>query len=67
MTQTLNVTAGIKGLIAALSLQDVPKDNFEGVALYAYWTTDEKEWRDFSENWVKLHHEDAKTRTGTKN
>ena len=55
-----NVSAALKGLIAALSLQDVPKNNFEGVALYGYWTTDEKEWRDFSEYWLKLNHGDTK-------
>lgn len=52
--ETENVAAALKGLIAALSLQDVPKDNFEGVALYAYWTTDEKEWRDFTDMWLDV-------------
>jgi hypothetical protein len=28
------------------------QQQFEGIVLYAYWTTDSKEWKEFSDLWV---------------
>jgi hypothetical protein len=47
-----NIEASCRGLSAALRRKDVPKQNFEGVALYAYWTTSESEWRQYLQYWA---------------
>ena len=46
------IAAAAEGLFAALGRSDLPHQNFEGLALYAYWTTDEEEWSQFRSHWL---------------
>lgn len=46
-----NIPAAVNGLLSALSAGNTK--NFEGTAIYAFWTTDAAEWNDFSQTWLK--------------
>lgn len=47
-----NVTNAVQGVRAAL--EDLGRDApcFDGVAIYANWVTDEKEWAEYRESWL---------------
>jgi hypothetical protein len=45
--------AAIRGLRAVLGQKNSPVENFGGVALYAYWTTEEAEWQELSALWLQ--------------
>lgn len=47
-----NIPSAVQGVSAALNRSDPGFENFEGLALYAYWTTDENEWKDFQSLWL---------------
>lgn len=46
-----NIPAAVNGLLSALSAGHTK--NFEGAAIYAFWTTDAAEWDDFSKTWLR--------------
>ncbi len=47
-----NIVSAVRGLSATLSGAGLRTGNFEGLALYAYWTTDENEWQAFQSLWL---------------
>lgn len=46
-----NLRTASKGVRAALEV-DAFEDCLSGVAVYAYWVTDDDEWRDFERHWL---------------
>lgn len=50
-TAAENIPAAISGVLSALSSGRTK--NFEGAAIYAFWTTDDAEWKAFSETWLQ--------------
>lgn len=42
----------IQTALSAVRSVVLTQQQFEGIALYAYWTTDSKEWKEFSDLWV---------------
>ena len=53
-----NIASAVRGLSAAFNRSEIGIENFEGIAIYAYWTTDPNEWKDFQSLW--LHRREAK-------
>ena len=47
-----NIASAVQGVSAALNGSYPGFENFEGLALYAYWTTDQNEWQDFQDLWI---------------
>lgn len=47
-----NIASAVQGLSAAFNRSELDVENFEGIALYAYWTTDQNEWKDFQDLWI---------------
>ncbi|MGH0036942.1 MAG: hypothetical protein ACQGVK_18095 [Myxococcota bacterium] len=47
-----NVPNAAQGVRAALEELGTGTDCFDGVAVYANWVTDEKEWADYREHWL---------------
>jgi hypothetical protein len=50
---TENIENGLKGIIAGLNNFRAKEENFKGVAIYAYWTTDSEEFETYKKLWVK--------------
>ncbi len=48
-----NIASAVQGLRSALACPEVPRKNFEGIAVYGYWTTSDSEWKEFTQSWVK--------------
>lgn len=48
-----NIENGIIGVIDGLNNVRSEEENFEGVAIYSYWETDESEWETFKQYWLK--------------
>ena len=49
--QVENLRTASLGVRAALEEEPL-KECFQGVAIYAYWVTDESEWQTFGESWI---------------
>jgi hypothetical protein len=47
-----NIPSALKGLLSALSVRNMQRGSFEGIALYGYWTTSEEEWKQFANGWL---------------
>lgn len=48
-----NMASGLKGVVRGLNNFRSKKDAFVGVAIYSYWETDEKEWLQYKDLWLK--------------
>lgn len=48
-----NIENGLRGIIDGLNNLRSRERNFAGVAVYANWTTDENEWEQFYNLWIK--------------
>ncbi len=46
-----NALIGVKLGLAELSEEELKK--FDGVSIYANWVTDEKEWKQYKDFWIK--------------
>ncbi len=44
---------GVLGVVDGLNDIRSKEQKFAGVAIYAYWETDEAEWQQYEENWLK--------------
>jgi hypothetical protein len=47
-----NIANAVKGVRAALEMRRSGSEAFDGVAVYACWTTDSTEWRDYEVHWL---------------
>ncbi|MBN1603874.1 MAG: hypothetical protein JW915_19845 [Chitinispirillaceae bacterium] len=50
-----NIQTAVPGIRAALEKSRHNSDNFEGVAIYAHWTTDPEEWQWYEVYWMQRY------------
>lgn len=49
-----NITTGLTGVIRGLNNIRTVLSTFDGVALYPYWTLEEKDWKEYDRLWSKV-------------